>query len=113
NNANVDAARSTLSKANDTVGRAQDTLKTGSATRQNAVNDARRNLDNAKSAAAQHTTDLQQDIDQVQHRLDAERATLADIEARQRDKNCASAGQQQGGSGGQSTNTTAGTASTK
>jgi len=148
NNANVDAARSTLSKANDTVGRAQDTLKTGSATRQNAVNDARRNLDNAKSAAAQHTTDLQQDIDQVQqrldehtaqlnihqakydfdsaqadsaraaeldvlHRIDAERATLADIEARQRDKNCASAGQQQGGSGGQSTNTTAGTASTK
>src|SRR5205085_6846124 len=29
NNANVDAARSDLSKANDTVGRAQDTLKTG------------------------------------------------------------------------------------
>ena len=130
------------------MSRAQDTLKTGQATRQNAVNDARRNLDNAKSAAAQHAVDLQQDIDQVQqrldehtaqlnihqakydfdsaqadsaraaeldvlHRIDAERATLADIEARQRDKNCASAGQQQGGSGGQSTNTTAGTASTK
>jgi multidrug efflux pump subunit AcrA (membrane-fusion protein) len=143
NNANVDAARSDLSKAGDTVNRAQDTLKTGAATRLNAVNDARRNLDNAKSAAAQHAKDLQLDIDQIQqrldehtdqlnihqakydfdsgqadsaraaelgvlHRIDAERATLADIEDRQREKKCNTAGQQQGGSGGQTTNTTAG-----
>ncbi|HEV8626655.1 MAG TPA: biotin/lipoyl-binding protein, partial [Acidimicrobiia bacterium] len=148
NNANVDAARSSLAKASDTVNRAQDTLKTGSAARLNAVNDARRNLDNAKSAAAQHAKDLQLDIDQIQqrldehtaqlnihqakydfdsgqadsaraaeldvlHRIDAERATLADIEDRQREKNCNTAGQQQGGSGGQSTNTTAGSAGTK
>jgi multidrug efflux pump subunit AcrA (membrane-fusion protein) len=147
NNANIDAARSDLTKASETVGRAQETLKTGSATRQNAVNDARRNLDNAKSAAAQHAIDLQQDIDQVQqrldehtaqlnihqakydfdsaqadsaraaeldvlHRIDAERATLADIEQRMRDKNCNTAGQQ-AGSGGQTTNTTSGSASTK
>ena len=70
NNANIDAARSGLIKAGDTVNRAQDTLKTGSTARQNAVNDARRNLDNAKAAAAQHAKDLQLDIDQIQERLD-------------------------------------------
>src|SRR5581483_9409003 len=66
NNTAIDAARADLGKASDTVNRAQDTLKTGSATRQNAVNDARRNLDNAKSAADQHAKDLQLDIDQIQ-----------------------------------------------
>lgn len=143
NNAAVDAARADLGKASDTVKRAQDTLKTGTATRQNAVNDARRNLDNAKAAAAQHAKDLQLDIDQIQQRLDehtdqlnihqakydfdsqqaesaraaeldtlrridTQRAILADIEARQRDKGCAANGQTtQSGGGGQTTNTTA------
>ncbi|HEV7861698.1 MAG TPA: biotin/lipoyl-binding protein [Acidimicrobiia bacterium] len=149
NNAAIDAARAGLGKASDTVGRAQDTFKTGSAARQNAINDARRNLDNARSAAAQHAKDLQLDIDQISqrlgehtdklrrdqakydfdaqqadsaraaeidtlHRIDAERAILADIELRQRDKNCDAAGQPAGsggqttGSGGQTTSTTAG-----
>ena len=76
NNAAVDAARSGLTKAGDTVARAQDTLKTGSATRQNVVNDARRNLDNAKATAAQHAKDLQLDIDQIQERLDEHTAQL-------------------------------------
>ena len=76
NNANIDAARSNLAKAGDTVTRAQNTLRTGSATRQNAVNDARRNLDNAKAAAAQHAKDLQLDIDQIQERLDEHIAQL-------------------------------------
>ena len=143
NNAAVDAARADLGKASDTVTRAQDTLKTGTATRQNAVNDARRNLDNAKAAAAQHAKDLQLDIDQIQQRLDehtdqlnihqakydfdsqqaesaraaeldtlrridTQRAILADIEARQRDKGCTASGQTtQSGGGGQTTNTTA------
>ncbi|HEV3365284.1 MAG TPA: biotin/lipoyl-binding protein [Acidimicrobiia bacterium] len=149
NNAAIDAARSGLTKANETVVRAQDTLTTGRAARQNAVNDARRNLDNIRAAAAQHTRDLQQDIDQIQERLDEHtaqlnihqakydfdsaqadsaraaeletlrridglRAILADIEDRMRDKNCnTGAGQQQGGSGGQTTNTTSGTAGTR
>ena len=139
NNAAVDAARSGLSKAGDTVTRAQDTLKTGSATRQNVVTDARRNLDNAKANAAQHAKDLQLDIDQIQERLDehtaqlnihqakydfdsaqadsaraaeldslmridAQRAILADIEQRMREKQCNGTGQQS--SGGQTTNTT-------
>jgi multidrug efflux pump subunit AcrA (membrane-fusion protein) len=142
NNAAVDAARADLGKASDTVTRAQDTLKTGTATRQNAVNDARRNLENAKSAAAQHAKDLQLDIDQTQqrldehvdqmnihqakfdfdsqqaegaraaeldtlHRIDSERATLADIEARQRDKGCTAGGQSTQSGGGQTTGTTA------
>jgi len=76
NNANVDAARTALDKANDTVRRAQDTLKTGSTARQNAVNDARRNLDNARAAAAQHTKDLQLDIDQITQRLGEHTAQL-------------------------------------
>ncbi|HKY76678.1 MAG TPA: biotin/lipoyl-binding protein [Acidimicrobiia bacterium] len=76
NNAAVDAARSGLTKAGDTVARAQETLKTGTATRQNLVNDARRNLDNARANAAQHAKDLQLDIDQVQERLDEHTAQL-------------------------------------
>ena len=76
NNTAIDAARSGLTKAGDTVARAQDTLKTGSATRQNVVNDARRNLDNAKANAAQHAKDLQLDIDQIQERLDEHTAQL-------------------------------------
>lgn len=145
NNAAVDAARSGLTKAGDTVARAQETLKTGSATRQNVVNDARRNLDNARANAAQRAKDLQLDIDQVQERLDEHtaqlnihqakydfdaaqaesaraaeldslirvdslRAILAEIEDRQRDKKCNTAGQQ---GGGQSTNTRTGTAGTR
>jgi multidrug efflux pump subunit AcrA (membrane-fusion protein) len=141
NNAAVDAARADLGKAGDTVKRAQDTLKTGTATRQNAVNDARRNLDNAKAAAAQHAKDLQLDIDQIQQRLDehtdqlnihqakydfdsqqaesaraaeldtlrridTQRAILADIEARQRDKGCTANGQTTQSGGGGTTNTT-------
>lgn len=150
NNANIDAARTSLSKAGDTVTRAQDTLKTGSATRQNVVNDARRNLDNARATAAQRAKDFQLDIDQIQERLDEhqaqldihqakydfdsaqadsaraaeldtlrridnQRAILAEIEDRQREKKCntAATGTQQGGSGGQSTNTTTGTAGTR
>jgi multidrug efflux pump subunit AcrA (membrane-fusion protein) len=76
NNAAIDAARSGLSKAGDTVTRAQETLRTGSATRQNVVTDARRNLDNAKANAAQHAKDLQLDIDQIQERLDEHTAQL-------------------------------------
>jgi multidrug efflux pump subunit AcrA (membrane-fusion protein) len=76
NNAAVDAARSGLTKAGDTVARAQETLRTGSATRQNVVNDARRNLDNARANAAQRAKDLQLDIDQVQERLDEHTAQL-------------------------------------
>ncbi len=145
NNTNIDAARTTLTKATDTVGRAQDTLKTGSASRQNAVNDAKRNLDNAQAAAAQHTKDLQLDIDQIAqrlgehtaqlnthqakynfdsqqadsaraaeldtlHRIDAERATLAAIEDRQRQKNCMTGGQSTSGNG---TANNTGTASTQ
>ncbi len=147
NNTAIDAARSSLTKAGDTVTRAQDTLKTGSATRQNVVNDARRNLDNARATAAQHAKDLQLDIDQIQerldehtdqlnihqakydfdsaqadsaraaeletlHRIDAMRAILVDIEDRMRDKKC-NTGTQQGGSAGQTTNTTTGTAGTR
>jgi membrane fusion protein, macrolide-specific efflux system len=145
NNTAIDAARANLGKANDTVDRAEDTLKTGSVTRQNAVNDARRNLDNIKAAAAQHAKDLQLDIDQIQQRLDehqaqldvhqakydfdmqqaesaraaeldalrridTQRAILADIEARMRDKACNTSGQpaQPAQGGGQSTSTTAG-----
>jgi multidrug efflux pump subunit AcrA (membrane-fusion protein) len=148
NNAAIDAARSGLTKANETVVRAQDTLTTGRAARQNAVNDARRNLDNIRAAAAQHTRDLQQDIDQIQERLDEHtaqlnihqakyefdvqqaesaraaelealrridtlRAILVDIEDRMRDKNCNTAPGQQGRTGGQTTNTTSGTAATR
>jgi multidrug efflux pump subunit AcrA (membrane-fusion protein) len=76
NNAAIDAARSGLTKSGDTVARAQETLKTGSATRQNVVNDARRNLDNARANAAQRAKDLQLDIDQVQERLDEHTAQL-------------------------------------
>jgi multidrug efflux pump subunit AcrA (membrane-fusion protein) len=142
NNAAIDAARSGLSKAGDTVTRAQETLRTGSATRPNVVTDARRNLDNAKANAAQHAKDLQLDIDQIQERLDEHtaqlnihqakydfdsaqadsaraaeletlqridgmRAILADIEQRMREKKCnGTAGGQQTGTGGQTTNTT-------
>ena len=70
NNANIEAARSSLSKATDAVKRAEDTFNTGKVTRQNAVNDARRNLDNVKAAAAQHLNDLQLDVNQSQQRLD-------------------------------------------
>jgi multidrug efflux pump subunit AcrA (membrane-fusion protein) len=145
NNANIEAARTALTKANDTVNRAQETLNTGRVTRQNAVNDARRNLDNVRTAAAQHLNDLQLDVNQLQqrldehtdqlnihqakydfdsaqaesaraaeldvlHRIDAERATLADIEDRQREKKCGAAAaqqQRQSGSSG-TTNTTSG-----
>jgi multidrug efflux pump subunit AcrA (membrane-fusion protein) len=148
NNANIDAARTSLTKAADTVRRAEETLRTGSATRQNAVDDARRNLDNARAAAAQHLKDLQLDIDQIAERLadheaklardqakydfdaqqaesaraaeletlrriDTQRAILADIEDRQRDKNCNAAGGQTSGSGGQTTSTTSGGTATK
>ena len=115
------------------------------ASRQNAVNDAKRNLDNAQAAAAQHTKDLQLDIDQIAqrlgehtaqlnthqakynfdsqqadsaraaeldtlHRIDAERATLAAIEDRQRQKNCMTSGQSTSGNG---TSNNTGTASTQ
>jgi multidrug efflux pump subunit AcrA (membrane-fusion protein) len=149
NNANIDAARTGLTKAEQTVARAEETLRTGKATRQNAVDDARRNLDNARAAAAQHLKDLQLDVDQISERLaeheaklardqakydfdsqqaesaraaeletlrriDAQRAILADIEDRQREKKCNTVG---GGSGGsRTTSTTVGTnskASTK
>jgi multidrug efflux pump subunit AcrA (membrane-fusion protein) len=147
NNVNIDAARAALTKAGDQVGRAQDLLKTGSATRQAAVNDAKTSLANAQATAAQHVKDLQLDIDQVAqrlgehtaqlnvhqakydfdsqqadsaraaesdtlHRIDAERATLAAIEQRERDKNCATAGNQNSNQTGNG-NTTAGTASTQ
>ena len=77
NNAAIDAARAALAKANDTVRRAEETLKTGTATRQNVVKDASRNLENAKANAAERAKDLQQDIDQVQERLDEHKAQLA------------------------------------
>ena len=144
NNANIDAARTSVTKAVDTVRRAEETLRTGTATRQNAVDDARRNLDNARSAAAQHAKDLQLDIDQIAERLgehedklardqakydfdsqqaesaraaeietlrriDTQRAVLAEIEDRMREKNCNAAGTPSGGSGGgQTTSTTSG-----
>src|SRR5437764_1170864 len=76
NNANIDAARTSLTKATDQVGRAQDTLKTGAATRQAAVNDAKTALANAQATAAQHAKDLQLDIDQVAQRLGEHTAQL-------------------------------------
>ena len=133
-----------MTKAADSVRRAEETLRTGTATRQNAVDDARRNLDNARSAAAQHAKDLQLDVDQLTERLaehtdklnrdqakydfdsqqaeaargaeietlrriDTQRAILADIEDRQRDKACgAVASGSGGGGGGQTTSTTGG-----
>lgn len=142
NNANIGAARTSATKAGETVRRAEETLRTGTATRKNAVDDAQRNLDNARSAAAQHAKDLQLDIDQLAERLaehtdklnrdqakydfdsqqaeaaraaeidtlrriDTQRAILADIEDRQRDKACGAVGAQQGsGSGGGQTTTT-------
>ncbi len=141
NNANIDAARAGLGKAGDAVSRAQDALKTGTATRQNVVDDARRNLGNARAAAEQHAKDLQLDIDQISQRLsehedqlevhqakydfdeqqaetarqaeletlrriDTQRAILADIEQRMREKNCSTAGAQQQPGGGSTTNTT-------
>jgi multidrug efflux pump subunit AcrA (membrane-fusion protein) len=146
NNINIVAAQTGLSKAMDTVNRAEDTFRTGNATRQNDVDNARRTLGNAQAQAAQHAKDLQLDIDQVAQRLaehqaqlnthqakadfdaqqadsaraaeadtlrriDAERATLADIEQRMRDNNCA--GAQSANSSGGTTNTTntSGTAS--
>ena len=69
NNTNVDAAKTGLNKAADQVGRAQDTLKTGSGARQAAVDNAKATLANAQSSAAQHAKDLQLDIDQVAQRL--------------------------------------------
>jgi multidrug efflux pump subunit AcrA (membrane-fusion protein) len=150
NNANIDAARTSVTKAADAVRRAEETLRTGTATRQNAVDDARRNLDNARSAAAQHAKDLQLDVDQIAERLaehqdklardqakydfdaqqaesaraaeietlrriDTQRAVLAEIEDRQREKNCnAPAGASSGsGSRGQTTSTTSGGANTR
>ena len=147
NNVNIDAARAALTKAGDQVGRAQDLLKTGSATRQAALNDAKTSLANAQATAAQHVKDLQLDIDQVAqrlgehtaqlnvhqakydfdsqqadsaraaegdtlHRIDAERATLAAIEQRQRDKNCGAVGSQNSNQNSNG-NTTASTASTQ
>ena len=76
NNTAIDAARADLTKAEESVGRAEATLRTGTAARQNTVNDARRNLDNIRAAAAQHARDLQQDIDQVQERLNEHQAQL-------------------------------------
>lgn len=144
NNANIDAARTSLTKAEETVDRAEETLRTGKATRQNAVDDARRNLANARSAAAQHLKDLQQDIDQVSERLaeheaklardqakydfdfqqaesaraaeletlrriDTQRAILAEIEDRQREKKCNGAVTSSGGRGSRTTSTTVAT----
>ena len=151
NNANIDAARTSLTKAEETVARAEETLRTGKATRQNAVDDARRNLDNARAAAAQHLKDLQLDVDQTAERLaeheaklardqakydfdsqqaesaraaeletlrriDTQRAILADIEDRQREKKCNAVGAASGGGGNRTTSTTVDTdnrASTK
>ncbi|HYH49575.1 MAG TPA: biotin/lipoyl-binding protein [Acidimicrobiia bacterium] len=76
NNTAIEAARADLTKAEETVTRAEETLRTGSAARQNTVTDARRNLDNIRAAAAQHARDLQQDIDQVQERLNEHQAQL-------------------------------------
>jgi macrolide-specific efflux system membrane fusion protein len=69
NNTNIDAAKTGLDKALDTVGRAEDTQKTGNAARQNAVDNAKKTLDNAQAQAAQHSKDLQLDIDQIAQRL--------------------------------------------
>jgi multidrug efflux pump subunit AcrA (membrane-fusion protein) len=142
NNVNVDAARTGLTKSMDTVGRAQDSLKAGQATRQAALDDARKSLADAQAAAVQHAKDLQLDIDQVAQRLaehtaqrnthqakydfdsqqadsaraaegdtlrriDAERATIAAIDDRMRQKNCGSGGQSGTGS------TTSSTAATQ
>src|SRR5205085_4957479 len=76
NNANIGNAQAGLAKAIEAVGRAQDTLKTGAAARQNDVNNAQATLTNAQSAAAQHTKDLQLDIDQVTQRLGQHTAQL-------------------------------------
>ena len=76
NNANIGNAQANLSKAADAVGRAQDTLKAGAASRQNDVNNAQTNLANAQAAAAQHAKDLQLDIDQVTQRLGEHTAQL-------------------------------------
>ena len=152
NNVNIDAARTNVNKAADTVARAEETLRTGKTTRQNAVDDARRNLDTTRAAAAQHLKDLQLDIDQIAERLadheaklardqakydfdsqqaesaraaeletlrriDTQRAILADIEDRQREKNCNTAASGgtggTGGTGGKTTTTTSGSVSTK
>ena len=149
NNANIGNAQAGLGKALDTVGRAQDTLKTGAAARQNDVNNAQSTLTNAQAAAAQHTKDLQLDIDQVTQRLgehtaqlnvhqakfefdsqqadsaraaevatlqriDAERATLAAIEDRMRQKGCNTpSSSSSSNTSGSTTNTTASAASTK
>jgi multidrug efflux pump subunit AcrA (membrane-fusion protein) len=91
NNVNIDAARTGLGKAIDTVGRAEDTLKTGTASRQNDVDNARRTLENAQASAAQHAKDLQLAIDQVAQRLAEHQAQLnthqakADYDAQQVD----------------------------
>jgi len=91
NNANIDEARTGLDKATATVGRAQDTLKTGAAARQNAVDNAQSTLTNAQAAAAQHTKDLQLAIDQVAQRLGEHTAQLnvhqakADFDSQQAD----------------------------
>ena len=148
NNANIGNAQAGLAKAIDAVGRAQDTLKTGAAARQSDVNNAQATLTNAQSAAAQHTKDLQLDIDQVTQRLgehtaqlnvhqakfqfdsqqadsaraaeiatlqriDAERATLAAIEDRERQKGCNTAGQSTSSSNQTSNTTSNAGASTK
>ena len=76
NNVNIDAAKTGLGKAMDTVGRAENTLKTGAAARQNAVDNARRTLVNAQAQAAQHAKDLQLDIDQISQRLAEHQAQL-------------------------------------
>jgi len=76
NNANITNAQANLAKALDAVGRAQDTLKTNAASRQNDVNNAQTNLANAQAAAAQHAKDLQLDIDQVTQRLGEHTAQL-------------------------------------
>ena len=91
NNVNIDAAKTGLDKAMDTVGRAEATLKTGAATRQNDVDNARRSLENAQGTAAQHAKDLQLDIDQVAQRLAEHQASLnthqakADFDGQQAD----------------------------
>jgi multidrug efflux pump subunit AcrA (membrane-fusion protein) len=69
NNVNIDAAKTGLDKSLDTVGRAEATQKTGNAARQNAVDNAKKTLDNAQAQGAQHAKDLQLDIDQVAQRL--------------------------------------------
>jgi len=76
NNANIGNAQAGLAKAIDAVGRAQDTLKTGSASRENDVRNAQANLANAQASAAQHAKDLQLAIDQVNQRLGEHTAQL-------------------------------------